>query len=462
MKKIALLIAISFVATATYTQPAMHINKNRDTEHSRFVQMLLANNPRLVQKSTQTLERVIGESDYNAAYNTAYYTLIDSTAFIYKGNNHNGSKYDYSIFEYPKNLIFKNGGTYLGNDIGIENVNGYHTIPWVLADTINTYTNYSGPEQQYMTYDRNNNLVQYSDSNTNQNFKYQLNYKSNDDFSSVVSGTYTRYYQYNSSQLIADSTINNANNSLNTVSRNIYSYDIAGNLLSLVNYRTNRSILAPYTKYENIYSGTNQLLMSTEYRYSNISNQWVLNSYDSFGYANNSSTYMYWKTTGTYQSDFRYYFSPAGIVDSVYVIDDTNKVYCKYLYSYDVFNNPVGYKYYTYHADTCSATPDWLGFYYYETYTPATSVNNISNPSTSIILYPNPATNTLQISGLQSIKGAITISLTNSIGQLMMRQTGISAGVQSISLANMAAGVYVITVSDNSGNTLYSGKMVKK
>jgi hypothetical protein len=73
----------------------------------------------------------------------------------------------------------------------------------------------------------------------------------------------------------------------------------------------------------------------------------------------------------------------------------------------------------------------------------------------SIVAYPNPTSSTISFSGKQSLVGE-KVSVYNNVGQLALQQTVDSA--ESIDLAKLAAGIYLV-VFDN--NKINSFKIIK-
>lgn len=88
--------------------------------------------------------------------------------------------------------------------------------------------------------------------------------------------------------------------------------------------------------------------------------------------------------------------------------------------------------------------------------TTTTTVTGLDEPSAiGLSIYPNPTTEALTVQFNQSIKGAVTIALTNLLGQSVLAQTeaNVSAGAcsRSINLRGLSAGRYTVTVTTSSG-----------
>lgn len=75
----------------------------------------------------------------------------------------------------------------------------------------------------------------------------------------------------------------------------------------------------------------------------------------------------------------------------------------------------------------------------------------------TISFYPNPVKENVTITGL---KGSNTIYLSNSLGQVLIRETS-AKDIKNLSTARLAPGIYMITVQDENNNK-YNFKMVKQ
>jgi len=83
--------------------------------------------------------------------------------------------------------------------------------------------------------------------------------------------------------------------------------------------------------------------------------------------------------------------------------------------------------------------------------------------STSVLnavrVYPNPATDFVQLVGLNTISGSKNVILTDVTGSVISRQTIEQNGPASISVASLPAGVYMIQLQTSEGSASY--KIVK-
>ena len=471
MKKISFLLIALGCACAINAQPLNLFQPHgKNTAYANFVKAMLARNPAITAaKTTAVKERVIAQVFYMAN------TIQDSTRFIYNSSNHNGSKFDYSSFQYPYGFGY-DGTT------AIDNVNGFHHKPYVLADVVLDFNSYSGSfglvEQTISTYDANNNITVYNDTfldGSNNSQYYVANYNAQNNIVNVTNfqpinnvydsfnKTFYRYYQ---NQLVADSTYSGGTNSFTLYSRNDYTYDNAGNLTLLVNSMYNGTTTAtPQGRFINTYTASNQLNTSEDDQYNG--NQWQLNTKDVFGYTSGVSFYTYYKETNSYSAIpdiINYHVSSSGVPDSLYGSIDTNgpaAVPFKVIITYNSFNDPVNFKEYFGSGSFFYPVPQQENRYYYETYNPA-AVKNVTATADNVKVYPNPATTTLYISGTDGTKGGVLVSLTNTLGQLLMTQTSNSTGVQSVNIAALKPGMYTLSVSDVAGNRLHTQTIIKQ
>ncbi|OSZ82332.1 hypothetical protein CAP35_03430 [Chitinophagaceae bacterium IBVUCB1] len=90
----------------------------------------------------------------------------------------------------------------------------------------------------------------------------------------------------------------------------------------------------------------------------------------------------------------------------------------------------------------------------------ATSVNNISNKSDNISLYPNPATNEVNVifNGMNDVK---SVGIYNLIGKLqsIYKVSGTSA---NINVENLPSGIYLMRLMDNQGHPVAVRKFNKQ
>ena len=444
MYKIAFIVIAAFCVTVVAAQPLL---PGVASMHSSFILSLQTRNSKtMAKKSKQLYERVIAQDFHGHQEGSE-----DSTIYRYVDLNHGSPVFHYETSSYD---------AYGADTVSRYSEDWFYNVSWYLNNTDIYQYNSNGDianivsegagapvSKEIFIYDANNNVIK--------SIGFQIS-------GSTEDTTGISIYHYNNNLLTADSfyyvTIGNP---LPLTRVDQYDYDVNHNLI-LTTMDEYDTIIIPYSKTINTYTGANQLRYSQIFIYKN--NQWVFSNSDSFGYATSSQPYNYHQSyNGSITSISVYHFNSEYLYDTIFnynlnkdnnggVYNDTESIT---YFIYDSLNNPtkvafLGRSEYT--------------TYYYEPYTPDTIAmpSPVAIAHTNITLYPNPANNTLYISGLEILKGAATISLTNTIGQLVMTQACNSSNIQTVLLAYIPGGVYVLTVSDTRGKRLWSEKVVKK
>lgn len=93
------------------------------------------------------------------------------------------------------------------------------------------------------------------------------------------------------------------------------------------------------------------------------------------------------------------------------------------------------------------------------------AIQNVANKVKVFEAYPNPANNNINIPFMANAKGNVTVSITNSLGQVIKSQTlnGVQAGVQTtatLPTSDLASGTYFFTVESNGNRS--SGRFTIK
>jgi hypothetical protein len=94
-----------------------------------------------------------------------------------------------------------------------------------------------------------------------------------------------------------------------------------------------------------------------------------------------------------------------------------------------------------------------------------TDLKNLISNSDNIELYPNPAQNETSLKITSSLKGESTISVFNSVGQLVNQKTvalDSGANVVTIDTKQLASGVYHVVIADKTGNTTVKKLTISK
>jgi len=76
----------------------------------------------------------------------------------------------------------------------------------------------------------------------------------------------------------------------------------------------------------------------------------------------------------------------------------------------------------------------------------------------TISVYPNPVNDKVLISGLQ---GVYTVTISNALGQVVLKQSGLKTQSAELNTAGLAPGVYMLTIISEDGHQ-YNSKIVKQ
>ena len=288
------------------------------------------------------------------------------------------------------------------------------------------------------------------------------------------------YNTYN--QMILDSASTKSNTGIWTENgKTILSYSGAGNLLFTEDFTDSSGHWQPVTMRFLNYNSDSSLHTDSVSQYN--AGLWSPYTRDSFGYTAGIS-YFTFNQTDLYVSNavwascsYTKNISLIGLPDTLYYRYfggnfgplSTQMAGKKTIFTYDSANNPLLSLSFNYTLTdtlagngTYSTSPERIFHYYYESYN-ATEVMQISNMNEPILFYPNPATSELNISCPESVIGTSTvIIITNQAGQTVseFRMPRMNK-TETISLSGLNPGMYIVSVRDNSGNTLATQKTIK-
>lgn len=467
-----------------------------------------ANTP--AAKTTATSERLIASSMYNFdATSGMPVGKTDSAAYKYSGSR--GSKFNRDMMSYinPSSEFTSAGWPLLPLQYGGAHIASGHMTPQdIMADSTivwNSYVpnvsstyGYGISELVNQTYDANNNIIQSSEQydpvDTLGNWNRYINtYDANNNIISSINLVYNTpnwdtmsrvSYIYNAShQLIEDSTDYwDIGGAWTPDSKNTYSYT-GSDLTYSVGLQYASGVWEERSKIYLTYNADHSVHTDSMSDYM-FTGTWEPSTTDSFGYTTGVDYWTYYRQRyydGPDMDDFiaTKHVSASGLPDTFYVADHStySGVAPSYLvygmragFTYDSYNNPVTYSTVYYNitdsasgAGSYGTTSAAEGHYYYEPYT-TTGINNIPKVQEAMSMYPNPATNELNISRPSAVKGDHTIiNFTNALGQIIrtesmpwMKET------ETFSLAGFAPGMYIVTVQNKNGAILSTQKIMKQ
>ena len=456
-------------------------------KHGHVLSMLLQQqgSSRDAMKTTAgvSTERVIGQSTHDSMS-----VLDDSVALNYATNM--TSAYDFNMMDYPYNYPYSASPMF--------NYAGAFTKPQVLFDTFLHWTQdpftlvYGLYESARAGYDASKNMVSYLDlftdsvTNTNMSYINRFNAANNMDSgywfhesAGMADSTFDQFFSYSTAGLLTkDSVYEYHLGSWHLVARSLYTYD-ASNDLTQIDYfanDTDTSFTQPLQEkeqYINTYDASNRLLTVLTKLYTGA----VLDSYvrDTFAYTGTHTFHTSWKE---YQYDpINTYWAPlffmsktlnaAGYPDTVNIegFDSIMNAWVPQtmdVINYNSFNLPDSLHEYDYDFTAFPSTPSYNTVYYYQTYLNTTAAASVAQSEDKIIVYPNPASNTINISqqGLQ--QSMASIGLINVNGQTVRQEDVQGQSDVRLSTEDMLPGVYWIFVRDKAGNVLHRQAIVKQ
>ncbi|PZF73005.1 T9SS type A sorting domain-containing protein [Taibaiella soli] len=431
-------------------------------------------------KTTVIKQRLIASSDYNAT--NGVYDITDSSYFYYNGNNYRGSTFDYNMMSYDFNYEPDDMPTFNApSQFGFTSV----AQPLTLTDSTISFQLDSNNNLVLLSritgsYVNNNKIADYAtyDLSTGTpmgNNRYLSTYDAQGRVATVVRMNWnnnnwdtadkrTIYYDAQGIQQTDTLTFYDSGAWL-PVGAIAYSYT-NNNLTQINMYEFTGSSWLLTQQYVNTYTASNQLQTSA-YSVDTGGTLLVPMSADSFGYTNNSAFCTYWLS-----SINPLYFQlpsmplvPAFLYEkhlNTQGLPDTTHIDIPFLgesgsqvFTYNSSNNPIL-------EQDMVDTNTYITNYYYEDYDDL-AVNNIPKATANINVYPNPSTDMLNIRWDNFKAGTpVSIRIINAAGQTVHSESfGWRQTIENLSMANLQAGVYWISIADNSGNTLLNQSIVK-
>jgi hypothetical protein len=133
-----------------------------------------------------------------------------------------------------------------------------------------------------------------------------------------------------------------------------------------------------------------------------------------------------------------------------------------YLASYNTSHDPDTLKEFDYNFASFPALPSFTTVYYYQSYTNTLETNPVGTIKDDAVVYPNPVKDQFTIARLNvTIGTTVSLSIINTSGQIISRQTMTWQGQAQIVTQYLVPGVYWVIATDNSGNELHRQAIVK-
>lgn len=282
----------------------------------------------------------------------------------------------------------------------------------------------------------------------------------------------TTIYKYGSNGLlVSDSSISFFGAGGPAIySKTTYTYNSSNQLTLMLAYSFNGSTAVPALRIQKTYDAQGRIETIAEDEYS--SGSWTSNTKDSLVY-NGSGT----RAMGVYEyymNDILYamlrtedgagrtvnirVFQPPYIAPNRMTPTDST------VYEYNAFNNPVVERHYPYdNFNKPGAWADRIYNYYYEEHNP-TAVAGTAQAADKFYTYPNPVTGTLYVAAKGVIgSGSYVIRVYDVTGRCIATETMQDAYTQTtLQTAGWAPGNYWLTVTDKTGQKIFTEQVVKK
>ncbi|WP_276133414.1 T9SS type A sorting domain-containing protein [Polluticoccus soli] len=306
------------------------------------------------------------------------------------------------------------------------------------------------------------------DANGNLSIEYVLGWNN----STNAWDTLTRkHYGYNGqNQLIADSIY--VYSSADFMNRTEYSLDGNGNQVEIALFQRQSGSWIPQYLEKHTYDALNNLTTNYGQQYDQTTSSWVDNSFDTFAY-NNHHVYhftenWFWNTTtSSWEYTTRELRTLNAAGDRVMIQDmkqwdaqtSTWEDNAVIEWAYTAMGHPSNGVI----SIDFGGTPFEVGNVnvFYEQYNDL-HIGDTKEKTSTLSLYPNPATNIINLEWAQPLHDA-KISLTNMMGQQVYQTNQpVNGSSMSVQIDQLPAGTYLLSVHNNTGIVLETKTVVKQ
>jgi hypothetical protein len=516
-KKMAAVVLLLFCAVSTNAQ-YYNLRNAVIAQHGKFASQCIhiatilerknASNSTVPQKKAarttdELAERLLASSLYNITDTTAPIGFVDSAWYKYSATRSSIFNYDHMNFDdyYYMGSSFIIG---FGGDLGSHD---HNNTPSILFDTALYIGTYFSPiymvdtfgiyDTRYAFYDSSYNVTEYADlylmdsTSAHDNSRFINTYDTSGniihslalswDYGIWDSSQYRSFFYDTANRVVLDSTsVNYGGSTWAPDEKYYYTFDDSGNMIHANAYFDSAGTWIPSVQYFMHYNSANQLRWDSVCQYTG--GVWIPQASDTISYALGYRTYE--KTLnavgGTPASYliFTKHINGSGLPDTMYqeeynYSDNTIIEKMKYSYSYDSYDEPTIAINYKFNVDTTftsgwyDTTADYITYYYYETYARHAhnnAVNNVTETTENIKVYPNPTTNEINIYRPGAAQGTYTfIKLINTAGQTVRTESfPWHNETETVSMAGLAPGVYWVAIQDKSGNVVWRAEVVKE
>lgn len=492
-KRIFLILGLA--ATTIASASARQLTyKEKQTQRKMLVRAIMNNQTKTANKTTAILsERMIAQSDYGDRPDSSggsIWGITDSVNYRYSGTR--GSRYNYNFMECT-NFFDGYGGSPFAAIPGFLVRNGKPGIlsdnsnHWMLDFSSSTYA-FVFSDTTGINFTTGNNVLKYDNyypvasATLGMGVQFVNIYNTSGDISKLYmnlqnstawdSFQYREFVYSSSGNLVMDSAWFYDGSSWSMSDKYTYTYDGLNRITAMSYYSYDGSGWAESNRYNMEYNSANQLIKVNQYAID--AGTPVLEGVDSFGYTASLNFFTY--------EDFKYYDmgsvlfhntshkhinsainKPDTVIVSDYDVDaDTAWSKTMTAYTYDSYNEPILANSYFYDYGTSTYNLTGTHHYYYDTF------ENVGIKNTSLItglqVYPNPATNTINVMPEGISQGAtLKLQLLNTTGQVVVNmETTWQNNAISVPVSGLAPGVYFVVAEDATTHTQYRQTVVKQ
>jgi hypothetical protein len=454
-----------YVGTISAQPPKIKYKTDND-EAYRYAQHIVETKNGLTPAKTTTIkQRVTGQAGFFLMGGAAY--QFDSLKFKYSGER--GSRFRTGAFTFIPNFYWYPDGD--GSKFGDLEVKADSAWKWegTGLDLEETFINSFSTTQKILEHrfsrisDPNSSFKSVNKYDGNSRLTEMLVFDWNTNTSAWDSaGIFT--YTYNpQNQIVADSKYHFYFGPPTLYETHAYQYNSNGYLLSKIRRRDSGNGLVDVLADNFTYNPDQTIKESVNYY--NYGSGLLPRSRDSFGYGSTQPHYTYQKSWGFDTSAQNWEprhltnrsINAKGLVDTTEYsswnsLTGEFELYLTVATTYNSQDNPVITDFY----EPNGSTMDQIYFYRftYESY------QDLSVPKEhsklAIVVYPNPAQESIQILFKQPVSGPLLITINNAMGQ-RVSSYGFAGTMEAerISLSGLTPGLYYLSITRNNGEMIH-------
>jgi hypothetical protein len=458
------------------------LNQLNQRNHYMAIQALMYQNKQnaALLKTTGVHQRLIAD----ASTDLTVPALVDSSNYHYNNSPYRGSTFDYNLMTYMQTYSPVQFPTFPAPSfVGLTSA----SVPSVLCDTLNEYAdNGAGLElavRQYNTFVNNTQIADMKTYNypsgsslpdTGNRFIHsydgqgrlsnimELNWSGvNNNWDTIQS----RHIYYNSQNLPQTDSIY-IYDSGNWIAAAANAYTYSGSNTSQIDiYSYDGSNWARTQQFQATYYSNNQLQTVNFNIDTGLGAPPVPLFRDTFGYSSTTfctSWASFINATGAGLDSFfvqTKHLNSQNLPDSAFFRIAFSGSATSWIetFTYNSGNNPDVETDY----DAVGSPAGYQIKYYYENYNDLAVITPAKN--NNITIYPNPSSGQLNIQWKEANGAKAAISIVNAAGQLVYSDAfNWKQSTESISIANLQAGIYWVNIADNTGNVIYRQSVVKQ